>query len=219
VTTDTLAHPETAHSDARSDNAGKRERTKLANRAAILEAARGVFADLGYEATTVRDIIRGTDLASGTFYNYFKSKEEVFHALHDESVVRIRPLLRAARTEAKDFADFIYRSFHAFFTFVSSPDSLAVVELRSPDRTRVRFETPESLALFDELRADVKAMIADGAAPGIDPDFLAAAAYGMAQEIADQMKARKPLDIDFAANFATTMVLGGLERLTRSSAE
>ncbi|MES1201591.1 MAG: TetR family transcriptional regulator, partial [Pseudomonadota bacterium] len=45
----------------------KRERSKAANRHAILTAARRVFADLGYDATTVRDIIRGTDLASGTF--------------------------------------------------------------------------------------------------------------------------------------------------------
>src|SRR5262249_45547626 len=63
---------------------GKRERTKAANRTAILAAARKVFAQLGYEAATVRDIIRGTDLASGTFYNYFRSKEEVFEALADD---------------------------------------------------------------------------------------------------------------------------------------
>jgi len=52
---------------------GKREKTKAANRQAILAAARRVFAQLGYEAATVRDIIRGTALASGTFYNYFRS--------------------------------------------------------------------------------------------------------------------------------------------------
>jgi AcrR family transcriptional regulator len=64
---------------------GKREQTKAQNRQLILEAARNVFAELGYGATTVRDIIRATPLASGTFYNYFKSKEEVFQAIHDES--------------------------------------------------------------------------------------------------------------------------------------
>ena len=52
---------------------GKREETKASNRQAIIDAARIVFAELGYGATTVRDIIRATELASGTFYNYFKS--------------------------------------------------------------------------------------------------------------------------------------------------
>ena len=52
---------------ALAEPAGKRERTKLANRAAILAAARAVFAQMGYEAASVRDIIRRTELASGTF--------------------------------------------------------------------------------------------------------------------------------------------------------
>ena len=56
------------------DRPGKRERTKVANRQAILDAAREVFGELGYDAATVRDIIRRTGLASGTFYNYYKSK-------------------------------------------------------------------------------------------------------------------------------------------------
>ena len=73
---------------------GKRERTKVANRQAILDAARAVFGELGYEAATVRDIIRRTGLASGTFYNYYKSKEEVFDALADDGARRFRPILR-----------------------------------------------------------------------------------------------------------------------------
>src|ERR1700756_3535317 len=49
---------------------GKREQTKQQNRRAILDAARAVFSELGYETATVRDIIRRTGLAAGTFYNY-----------------------------------------------------------------------------------------------------------------------------------------------------
>ena len=59
----------------------RRDATKQANRTAILDAARAVFADLGYGAATVRDIVRRTDLATGTFYNYFPDKEAVFRAL------------------------------------------------------------------------------------------------------------------------------------------
>ena len=50
----------------------------------ILAAAKRVFADKGYEAATVSDIIRGTDLASGTFYNYFRSKDEIASAISHE---------------------------------------------------------------------------------------------------------------------------------------
>src|SRR5215217_2634302 len=61
----------------------RRERTKAANRAAILAAGRECFAARGYDAVGVRDIVRGTDLASGTFYNYFPDKQAVFRALFE----------------------------------------------------------------------------------------------------------------------------------------
>ena len=62
----------------------RRELTKAQNREVILAAARRVFAEIGFAKATVRDVIRATPLASGTFYNYFKSKEEVYQALRDD---------------------------------------------------------------------------------------------------------------------------------------
>src|SRR6201985_4019520 len=100
--------------------AGKREKTKAQNRHLILEAARQVFAELGYGATTVRDIIRATPLASGTFYNYFKSKEEVYQAIRDDVALAIRPRLREERVKADTLDGFISGSFRTFFEFVYS---------------------------------------------------------------------------------------------------
>ncbi len=48
-------------------------------RAEILEAARRLFAEKGYDATCVSDIVRSIGVAQGTFYWYFRSKEEVFY--------------------------------------------------------------------------------------------------------------------------------------------
>src|SRR6201999_3682438 len=102
--------------------AGKREQTKLQNRQIILEAARKVFAEAGYGATTVRDIIRATPLASGTFYNYFQSKEEVYQAMQDETALAIRPKLREAREKAGTVEEFISATFRTFFEFVLRDD-------------------------------------------------------------------------------------------------
>ena len=52
-----------------SERSGRREQNKAENRTALLKAARAVFAEMGYGAASVRDIVRRTDLASGTFYN------------------------------------------------------------------------------------------------------------------------------------------------------
>src|SRR5437868_14886689 len=90
---------------------GKREQTKVQNRQAILDAAREVFGELGYETATVRDIIRRTGLAAGTFYNYYRSKEEVFAALADDGARRFAPILKAIRAQASgDLAAFIRRA-------------------------------------------------------------------------------------------------------------
>jgi AcrR family transcriptional regulator len=47
----------------------------------VLEAARRIFARLGYAATTVEEIAKEAGMAKGTIYLYFRSKEEVYTAL------------------------------------------------------------------------------------------------------------------------------------------
>lgn len=198
------------------DPEGKRERTKVANRQAILAAARRVFAQLGYEAATVRDIIRGTDLASGTFYNYFRSKEEVFEALADDGARRFKPLLRAAREQAQSFTEYLNGAFRAYFRFIVEDN---VIEGRPVEERRphVRSDTPEMMAVYQEVRLGLEEAIARGAAPKVDSDFLACACIGVAQEVGAAMLRRAPPDIDAAAEFAAGLVLKGIEGAPRRS--
>jgi AcrR family transcriptional regulator len=192
---------------------GKREETKASNRQAIIDAAREVFADLGYGATTVRDIIRATELASGTFYNYFKSKEEVFQALRDETALRVRPRLRAERIRARNFEEFVSGSFRTFFDFVKNDHTTFATMRRNPENQRVRIDTPEVIAGFDELRADLELAIKNGVVPATDADLLMAAMVGVAFEVANHLITRDDLGADEAAKFATALFLGGVQAL------
>jgi AcrR family transcriptional regulator len=195
---------------------GKRAQTREQNRREILAAARRVFAELGYGATTVRDIIRATPLASGTFYNYFKSKEEVFQALRNEAALAIRPQLREARTKADTLESFLSATFRTFFTHVSGrAGNLAAV--RRSDSPHVRVDTPEIVAGFEELQQDIEAAIARGIPPAVDPLYLTAAMVGVAFEIADAMQKREgPPDVDGAVAFATALFRGGCALLPRA---
>ncbi len=195
---------------------GKRERTKLANRQAILVAARRVFAQLGYEAATVRDIIRGTELASGTFYNYFRSKEEVFEALADDGARRFRPILRHAREHAHSFEDYLRSAFIAYFRFIVEDNSVEGLPIEQR-RPHVRLDTPEMMAVYQEVRQGLEDAIAHGDAPRVDADYLACACIGIAQELGSAMLRRSPPDIDTAAAFATGLILKGLEGAPRQS--
>jgi AcrR family transcriptional regulator len=194
---------------------GKREETKASNRQAIIDAARNVFADLGYGATTVRDIIRATELASGTFYNYFKSKEEVFQALQDETAVRVRPRLRAERIRARNFEEFITGTFRSYFDFVKNDQTTFIAVRRHREIPRVRIDTPEVIAGFDELRADIEIAIENGVLPAADPDLLMASMVGVAFEVAHQMLVRDDISADDAAKFATALFLGGVQALPK----
>lgn len=201
--------------DADTKTRGKREETKASNRQAIVDAARRVFARLGYGATTVRDIIRETELASGTFYNYFKSKEEVFQALQDETALRVRPRLRAERIRARTFDEFISATFRTFFDFVRSDQNAFATMRQQQDMLHVRIDTPEVLAGFDELRADLEIAIRNGVMPDADPDLLMASMVGVAFEVAGQLVQRADLSVDEAARFATALFLGGVQALPR----
>lgn len=190
---------------------GRRERTKAQNRKVILDAARRVFAEMGYGAATVRDIIKATPLASGTFYNYFKSKEEVYQAIRDEVALAIRPRLRAARAEATSVETFLSEGFRIFFAFVAA--NQADFRHLKPDTMRFRVDTPEVLAGFEELRADVEEAIARGLLPAVDADYLMAALVGVGFEMSERMLLRDPPDPEAAAAFATALMLGGIKAL------
>ncbi len=192
---------------------GKREQTKHTNREAILDAARSVFADLGYGATSVRDIIRKTGLASGTFYNYFKSKEEVFEALMDDGMRRIRPRLRAERIRSRTFEDFIRNAYRTYFEYLATDRDTFQVMRRNPNTVRVRMDSPEILAGFEEIREYLEEDIRNGTLPDVDSEYLMAALVGIAMEIGDRMLRRPDMDATVASTFATQLVLNGFRAL------
>lgn len=55
----------------------KREEKKQETVARITEAARRLFSEKGYESTTVAQIAEAAGVAKGTFFNYFRTKDDV----------------------------------------------------------------------------------------------------------------------------------------------
>ena len=69
----------------------------------ILDTAERMFQEKGYTICTINDIIKELDIAKGTFYYYFKSKEEVLDAI----VLRIKEGIRKRGDEIVNNNDLI----------------------------------------------------------------------------------------------------------------
>jgi AcrR family transcriptional regulator len=192
---------------------GKRERTKAANREAILVAARRVFSTIGYGAASVRDVVRETDLATGTFYNYFPDKESVLRALVGEITDEARARVHAARMAATTLEGFVSDGFRAYFELLAEdPDTVALMR-RNSGTIRTMFDEPALGAGIDELRADLESAVTQGRIPPHDADLMAVAMVGAGVEIGLHMVEREPPDVERAVAFVTDVFLGAFERI------
>jgi AcrR family transcriptional regulator len=76
------------------EHTGLRERSKARRRAAIIRAGLELFADRGYNATTVADIAAAAEVAPRTVAMYFPSKQDIamsqFNATVDELIGAVR---------------------------------------------------------------------------------------------------------------------------------
>lgn len=61
---------------------------KALRRQAVLEAAETYFHEVGFEAFSMAQLARRARLAKGTLYLYFRTREELFLTLYEESLVR-----------------------------------------------------------------------------------------------------------------------------------
>ena len=204
--------------DLDNDRTGKRERTKLRNRSVILDAAREVFVDIGYEAASVRDIVARTDLAPGTFYNYFPDKHSVLLALVGEASSVGTRLVREARARAKTLEERVYVGFRAYFEFIAG--DRALFELMRRNMSTLRSlgldETGFTEGLAD-LEAELRQAVRAGVMPALPIDYMTRAVGAMTFELGAAMAAHDPPDVDGATHFAAELCLGALERLSRGA--
>jgi AcrR family transcriptional regulator len=76
------------------------EEDKASRRQDILAAAKAVFAENGYHATTIADIARAASLSYGSIYWYYESKEALFHELMSAEAAALREHISEAATAA-----------------------------------------------------------------------------------------------------------------------
>lgn len=83
--------------------ANRKQREKEEMRSLILDAARKIFLEKGYDQASIRNIAEQIEYSPGTIYLYFKEKDEIFHALHEEGFSRLLTYMQPLQHVAEPF--------------------------------------------------------------------------------------------------------------------
>ncbi|HEX8661663.1 MAG TPA: TetR/AcrR family transcriptional regulator [Brevundimonas sp.] len=74
----------------------RRQTAKVRTRQKVLDAARQLFAERGYEPATIRDIAKGAGMSTGAVFANFQDKAELFEAVLATDMVKLADTLKAA---------------------------------------------------------------------------------------------------------------------------
>ena len=98
----------------------KRQLNKQQNRDSIILASRKVFTEKGLDNSNVREIVSQAGLGSGTFYNYFDDKVEVFLVIVNRLINEFSNFIIPEINKAKTFDELVSISFNSWFNWISN---------------------------------------------------------------------------------------------------
>lgn len=129
----------------------------------ILDAARAVFSDKGYHETQIRDIIKKCGCGIGTFYQYFKNKDQIFLEIVGKGAKLLREVLQREVAGLRGVGPTLQKGLKAFLDFVERERAYFIVLFRegyvtSPDVRAVINEATGALSLLmrDMIRRGIQ---------------------------------------------------------------
>lgn len=195
----------------------KREQNKVANRAAILDAARRCFIDTGYDAVTIRDVIRETGLAAGTFYNYFPDKESLFRALVDARLGHLQERIHAWRQHAGSIEDFFHGAYLGGLQEVRADPAFFAMMFRNEPVLRALYNDNIFGLMLRSLKDDLRAAITRGVFPETDIDVLTSISFGAGYELCRLMADEPEREPEALARYVTRLFVDGIASLPRAT--
>jgi AcrR family transcriptional regulator len=143
-------------------------------RAALVSAARRLFARDGFAATSVEDVAREARLTTGALYHHFPTKTALFESVFEAIHVELMEASLQAAAGAHDELELLALGFEAFLTAVLEPDVQRIIITDAPAVLGLaRFTELDERYAFAAISAALAAAAATGALRVEDPDTLA----------------------------------------------
>lgn len=196
----------------------KRIQNKLDKDAAIVDAAMKLFAENGLEATTISDIVQATGLARGTFYNYYKSKEEIWEKLINTLGVRVNEAIGIRRKQAETEYQFVYEAFLGYAEVLKEPLIMSIMIQNQAAFRKTLFSSSSIQSIYKDLEEDLKNSPFFSTLTSKQYKLISYSMVGSAMEIIIQSyDSDKDLAVEEIGEFFTQLFLGGIDRITKDN--
>ncbi len=110
----------------------RRQRWSAATRTALVDAAEQLFAEHGYQATSLEAIVAGADVTKGALYHHFSGKQAIFEAAFERVEARATQGVAEARTGHDDPWEQALAGLRAFLAAVQEPSYRQIVVSDGP---------------------------------------------------------------------------------------
>ena len=177
----------------------------------LLDYAARRFAETGYHATSVADIVGGLGVGKGVFYWYFESKEQLVRELLRDAQQDLRRTQRAAIAGEPDPLRRIELGIRASMRWWADHRHVArLVQFAATDATFAGLIRRGQDVALGDLVTHLKDAIAEGRIRDADPEALGHAVLGLTTQLAGELLHRRGDDPDEVADLAVTVLFDGL---------
>jgi AcrR family transcriptional regulator len=131
----------------------RKERERLARRETILAAAAQVFAAHGVDGATVEMVAREAEVAVGTIYLYFSSRDDLFVSLMAERIAKLRVRYREIHERGLAPLDELRAIGRAYFEHLRESRGLFLAHLLVTfSQLSLRLSRADELEHFEQVR-------------------------------------------------------------------
>ena len=109
---------------------GGKGSASVPTREAILAAAEALFGDVGFDATSTREIAEKSGLTKALIHYHFESKDELLSAVLDRHYDRLAQVLVVATADAPSLEDRLRRVIDAYVDFLATNSHFAKIVQR-----------------------------------------------------------------------------------------
>ena len=167
--------------------AKRKERQKEELKGKILEAARSLFIERGYEETSIRNIAERIEYSPTTIYLYFKDKDDIFFALHREGFVLLNKYFSVLgevehpferlKAISKAYIKFALENREYYDLMFISRSPMSALENRDEEKW------VEGNKAFSALEMTVRQCLEMGYFAGMDPEVLSFTCWSLVHGI------------------------------------